>query len=91
MKVLNFFVYLLLSLSMLVITAGELGASKASGAQPPLPLASDQAQSSRRLHKKKVRERLVPGMVTEGELALQSDLMTTKEKKRKEKQERESQ
>jgi hypothetical protein len=50
---------------------------------------SDQERERRALHKKKVREKLYPGGQTEGELTIQPDLMTTKEKRKKEKEERE--
>jgi hypothetical protein len=52
-------------------------------------IMSDQERERRALHKKKVREKLYPGGQTEGELTIQPDLMTTKEKRKQEKEERE--
>jgi len=54
-------------------------------------LALDQEREKRALHKKKVREKLYLGAFTEGELSVQPDIMTTKEKRKKEKEERENQ
>lgn len=57
----------------------------------PNQRSQDQEREKRSLHKKKVREKLYLGASTEGELAIQPGIMTTKEKRKKEKEERENQ
>lgn len=47
-----------------------------------------QSQERKRIQKRKVREKNYPGARVEGELLVQPDIITTKDKRKKEKEER---
>jgi len=82
MKFVSYFIFLVLTSTSILSESNPNPSSVHSQ-------ISDQQREKRALHKRKVREKLYSGASVEGELFVQPDLITTREKRKQEKQERE--